>query len=325
MKHWVQHQIDTQMKDYILMKDTYGDWCMPPESQELIHSQDPARRTSGQVLSTTVFYSILQLMSEFAVMNGIPADAARYKELAAKIKDAYNQKFFNPETAQYDNNTVTANILSLQLGLVPAGYEEKVFQSIVAKTEKEFKGHVSTGVLGIQHLMRGLTKYKHLDLAWRIVTNETYPSWGYMVGKDATTIWELWNGDTADPAMNSGNHVMLLGDLIIWFYENLAGIQNESTSVAFKHIKMKPVFPQGVEKVDASYQSPYGLIKSNWIRNRDRFVWYITIPANTTATIELPESFKIRPPVHAGLLSFEKTDELITIKLGSGRYELLSE
>ena len=325
MKHWVQHQIDTQMQDYILMKDTYGDWCMPPESQELIHSKDPSRRTSGQVLSTTVFYSILQLMSEFAVMNGVPSDAVVYKELAAKIKDAYNQKFFDPETAQYDNNTVTANILSLQLGLVPAGYEEKVFQSIVAKTENEFKGHVSTGVLGIQHLMRGLTQYKHIDLAWRIVTNETYPSWGYMVGKDATTIWELWNGDTADPAMNSANHVMLLGDLIIWFYENLAGIQNESASLAFKHIKMKPVFPFGVEKVDASYQSPYGMIKSNWIRNRDRFVWYITIPANTTATVELPASFKIRQPKHPGLLSFEKTDDLITINLGSGRYELCSE
>jgi alpha-L-rhamnosidase len=88
---------------------------------------------------------------------------------------------------------------------------------------------------------------------------------------------------------------------------------------------MKPVFPFGVEKVDASYQSPYGMIKSNWIRNRDRFVWYITIPANTTATVELPASFKIRQPKHPGLLSFEKTDDLITINLGSGRYELCSE
>ena len=80
--------------------------------------------------------------------------------------------------------------------------------------------HVSTGVLGIQHLMRGLTQYGNVDLAYKIATNDTYPSWGYMVRKGATTIWELWNGDTADPAMNSGNHVMLLGDLIIWYYED---------------------------------------------------------------------------------------------------------
>jgi len=115
-----------------------------------------------------------------------------------------------------------------------------------------------------------------------------------------------------------------LGDLVIWFYENLAGIQNDPQSVAFKHIRMKPVFPQGVEKIEATYQSPYGLIKSNWKRNRDRFVWYITIPANTTATVELPASFKIRKPNHIGLLSFETSDELITLKLGSGQYELVS-
>ena len=325
MKRWVQHQIDTQMQDYILMKDTYGDWCMPPESQELIHSRDPARVTGGQVLSTTVFYSILQMMSEFALMNGIPADSEEYKALAVKIRDAYNAKFFNPETAQYDNNTVTANILSLQLGLVPDGFEERVFTNIVDKTENEFGGHVSTGVLGIQHLMRGLTKYDRVDLAYRILTNETYPSWGYMVKKDATTIWELWNGDTADPAMNSANHVMLLGDLVIWFYENLAGIQNDPQTVAFKHIRMKPVFPEGLNMVNASYQSPYGLITSHWTRNDDSFVWHITIPANTTATVELPGSFNIRQFQHSGLLSFEKTNESIVIKLGSGQYELKSE
>ncbi|MDR2231712.1 MAG: glycoside hydrolase family 78 protein [Tannerella sp.] len=325
MKKWVQHQIDTQMQDYILMKDTYGDWCMPPESQELIHSQDPARKTSGQVLSTTVFYSILQLMSEFAVLNGIPADTTEYNALAAKIKDAYNKKFFNTETAQYDNNTVTANILSLQLGLVPDGYEEKVFANIVDKTEKEFQGHVSVGVLGIQHLMRGLTKYNNIDLAYKIVTNETYPSWGYMVKKDATTIWELWNGDTADPAMNSANHVMLLGDLLIWFYEDLAGIKNCPEGVAFKHIRMKPVFPQGLTNIDASYQSPYGLIKSAWTRNGESLTWNITIPPNTTATVELPASLKVKMQKQPGLLSSKETGDMTVFELGSGSYQLQSE
>ena len=55
MKRWVNHMTETKMKDYILVKDEYGDWCMPPESPELIHSEDPARKTNGEVLSTTVF------------------------------------------------------------------------------------------------------------------------------------------------------------------------------------------------------------------------------------------------------------------------------
>ncbi|MDR0843911.1 MAG: glycoside hydrolase family 78 protein [Tannerella sp.] len=325
MKRWVQHQIDTYMIDYILTKDTYGDWCMPPERQDLIHSQDPARKTNGQVLSTTVFYSILQLMSEYAGINGVPADAKEYTALAAKIKEAYNRKFFNSETAQYDNNTVTANILSLQLGLVPNGYEDKVFANIVEKTENDCNGHVSTGVLGIQHLMRGLTQHNKVDLAYKIVTNETYPSWGYMVKKDATTIWELWNGDTADPAMNSGNHVMLLGDLIIWFYEDLAGIKNDPQSAGFKKISMKPVFPDGLNSVNASYRSPYGLIKSAWTRNGNQFAWNITIPPNTTATVELPSAFQVKVAEQSGVLNVQEANGLLTVELGSGQYELHSQ
>ena len=100
---------------------------------------------------------------------------------------------------------------------------------------------MSTGVVGIQHLLRGLTEYGKADLAYTIATNDTYPSWGYMAKNGATTIWELWNGNTADPAMNSGNHVMLLGDLVIWLYEKLAGIKNAPSSIGFKKILMQPV------------------------------------------------------------------------------------
>ena len=326
MKRWINHMVSNNMEDYILMKDTYGDWCMPPESPELIHSKDPSRKTNGQVLSTTVFYSILQLMQKFAVMNGLPDDAKEYAGLAEKIKEAYNNKFFDTETARYDNNTVTANLLSLQLGLVPAGYEEKVFANVVEKTEVDCKGHVSAGVLGIQHLMRGLTEHGNLELAYKIVTNETYPSWGYMIRNGATTIWELWNGDTANPAMNSRNHVMLLGDLLIWYYENLAGIKNAPSSVAFKKIWMEPVFPEKLDYVKASYDSPYGMIASSWQRNGDQLTWNITIPVNTTATVKLPSRFNIKPDTGlSGVHSVNETAGSVMIELGSGTYSLESK
>jgi alpha-L-rhamnosidase len=326
MRRWVKHMEEVKLKDYIIVKDTYGDWCMPPESPELIHSKDPSRKTNGEVLSTTVFYSILRLMRQFAVINGVPADAEEYDALADKIREAYNRKFFNPETAQYDNNTVTANILSLQLGLVPEGYEEKVFANIVEKTETDCKGHVSTGVLGIQHLMRGLTQHGNLELAYRIVTNETYPSWGYMIKNGATTIWELWNGDTADPAMNSRNHVMLLGDLLIWFYENLAGIRNDPSSVGFKKILMEPVFPEKLTSVNASYESPYGAIGSSWQRDGDLLTWNIVVPANTTAIVRLPSRFGVSlDAALPGVRNVWEENGLLTAELGSGTYLLQSE
>ena len=185
---------------------------------------------------------------------------------------------------------------------------------------------MSAGVLGIQHLMRGLTEHGGLELAYKIVTNETYPSWGYMIKKGATTIWELWNGDTADPAMNSRNHVMLLGDLLIWFYEDLAGIKNDPSSVAFKKILMEPVFPEKLTHVDASYVSPYGEIESKWKRNGDKLIWNIAIPANTTATVKIPAKFNIKVDAgQAGVHSVDVSDGKLIVGLGSGKYTLQSE
>ena len=245
MKKWIEYIRDRQMKDGLVINDVYGDWCMPPESQELIHSQDPARKTDGRLLGTSFYYRLLNMMARFAAVSGHEADTAEYLDLAARVKDAYNKQFLNAETGQYANNTVTANIISLMQGLVPDSLEQKVFANVVEKTKGEFDSHVSTGLIGIQFLMRGLTQHGAGDLAYTIATNRTYPSWGYMIDKGATTIWELWNGDTADPAMNSGNHVMLLGDLLTWYYENLAGIKSDPAAPGFKHVVMAPYFPDG--------------------------------------------------------------------------------
>lgn len=322
MKKWLYNMITRYMVDDMMPRDFYGDWCLPPESPEMIISSDPARNTNREILGTTMFYSILKLMEKFATMNGLPNDAAQYADYASKMKAAYNKKFFDYETAQYDNNTVTANMLSLRLGLVPEGYDAKVFANIVNKTEGEWKGHVSVGVVGIQHLMRGLTEYGGLELAYKIATNETYPSWGYMIKNGATTIWELWNGDTANPAMNSRNHVMLLGDLLIWFYENLAGIKNDPSSVGFKKILMEPSFPEQLTHVNAAFESPYGRIESNWERSGDDLSWRIVIPANTTATIKVPSRFNLdanttQPGVH----SVSESGGMTVIELGSGTYQ----
>ena len=320
MKRWMDYTARKTMKDYIMTKDLYGDWCMPPESQELIHSQDPSRITDGAILSTTVYYDLLNKMAEFAAISGHEEDIEGYRTLAAKIREAYNERFFDEETARYGNNTVTANILSLRLGLVPEGYEQRVFENIVNKTEVDFNGHVSTGVLGIQHLMRGLTEYGRVDLAYKILTNETYPSWGYMVRQGATTIWELWNGDTADPAMNSGNHVMLLGDLIIWLYEDLAGIKCAPEATGFKKIVMEPVFPEGLDEVSASYDSVYGTIESAWSRKNGRFSWTVTVPGNTSAVVRIPKAFNVSVKEKPGIHSITDAGEYVEVEIGSGKY-----
>ena len=285
-KKWILHMKNDYMRGGLMPRDTYGDWCMPPESLELIHSSDPTRITDATVLSTPFYCYLCGKMAKFAEILGYTEDVDFFQKEITTTTVAFNDKYFNRVTGVYANNTVTANILPLWFGMVPKGLEDKVLESIVDKTENECSGHVSTGVVGIQQLMRCLTEYGRGDLAFKIASNDTYPSWGYMYRNGATTIWELWNGNTADPAMNSGNHVMLLGDLILWEYEYLGGIR--ALEPGYSKIQLKPYPIEGLDFVNCAYNSVSGPIESNWKREGNRFEWDIVIPANTTAEVCLP-------------------------------------
>lgn len=290
MKQWIEYMRNNYMHNDLLPHDRYGDWCMPPESPELIHSKDPARITSAVVLGTTYFYYYLGLMKEFAELLGKTQDAEEFEMQAQRTCDAFNARFFNEQTRYYDNNTITANLLPLRFGMVPEQYRADVFRNIVDKTMNDWNGHISTGVIGTQWLMRSLSDNGRPDIALRLATNRDYPSWGYMVENGATTIWELWNGNTADPSMNSLNHVMLLGDLIVWDYEYLGGIRNAPGSAGFKQILMRPLTQIGLDYVKASYKSGYGQINSSWRHTRQGFAWDISVPCNTRATVYVPAS-----------------------------------
>ncbi len=286
LKKWMLHMKDNYITGGIMRRDTYGDWCMPPESLELIHSVDPKRITESAVISTPFYCYLCGKMARFAELLGRPEDAVFFDTEITASTIAFNDKYLDRNTGRYSNNTVTANILPLWFGMVPKEVRDKVFTSIVDKTENECGGHVSTGVVGIQQLMRTLTEYGRGDLALHIAANDTYPSWGYMVRNGATTIWELWNGNTADPAMNSGNHVMLLGDLILWEYEYLGGIR--ALEPGYSKIQLKPYPIEGLDFVNCAYESVSGRIESNWKCTDHHFEWDFTIPANTTAEVCLP-------------------------------------
>ena len=292
MRRWMEHMRETYGLDGVITRDCYGDWCVPPESQDRIHSYNPDRYTEGGSISTPFFCHLCDIMAKFAELLGNQEDVDHFRFERQFSTNAYNGMFFDPATANYENGTVTANILPLTFGMVPEEWEEDVWNNIIRKTEEDFDGHVSTGVVGIQQLMRTLTDRGRADLALKLATNDTYPSWGYMVRNGATTIWELWNGNTADPAMNSGNHVMLLGDLILWEYEYLGGIR--ALEPGYSKILIQPTFIDGLDTVRCAYESVSGRIESNWHRNGDEMIGEILIPANTKAEVRLPGEEKTR-------------------------------
>ena len=331
MQKWIEH-MSQYIKDGIMTKDTYGDWCAPPEEPSLIHTSDPRRTTAPDYIGTAYFYHELLMMAKFARLLSKEGDAKDYENRAAEMKKAFNDRFFDENEMIYSNNSHTVNILALAFDLVPEEYRQKVVSNLLQKILGDDGGHVGNGIVGGQWLMRTLTNTGHADVAWLLATQDTYPSWGYMVRQGATTIWELWNGDHGDPGMNSGNHVMLLGDLIIWFYENLAGIKPDPQQPAFKHLIMKPQPVEGLDFVKASYKSIYGRVSSEWQKKDGEFSWKITIPANTTATVYVPTLNKEqvleggKPAGDSDFIEFVRWDgNFAVFEVQSGDYVFTSE
>ncbi len=332
MRKWLFYMRDKYMKDYLLPRDTYGDWCMPPENMDLIHAQDSTRITPGAYIGSVYFYYCLNVLRHDAIILRKSNDAAEYESLASKVRKAINEAYLNEKSHYYANNTVTANVLALRFGIPTDSIREKVFANIVEKTLDQFDGHIGTGLVGAQWLMRTLTDYGRADLAYRIATNTTYPSWGYMIENGATTIWELWNGNKADPAMNSGNHVMLLGDLVVWFYEDVAGIESSREEPGYREIIMNPREIDSLKYVDASYNSVRGLIRSDWKREGKKFYWHISVPANTSATVYVPaksvsdvsEGGKAAAKSY-GIRFLRMENHRAVFKVMSGEYEFVSE
>ncbi len=287
MKKWVDHMRGA-IHDDLLSKDTFGDWCVPPEDPKLIHSQDPARRTDKTLIATAYFQYLLHLMAGYANIAGHEEDATDYEALAARMRAAFERKFFVADKAVYGNASQTSTLLPLALGITPEQMRQRVTESLIRKIDQESNGHIGVGLIGAQWLMRTLSDNGQADLAYRIATQKDYPGWGYMVEKGATTVWELWNGDTADPAMNSGNHVMQIGDLGIWLYAYLGGIRPDPQEPGFRRTIVQPIVPSGLQYVRASHQSMYGKIVSDWKRNGGEMSLRVSIPPNTSATVYVP-------------------------------------
>ena len=316
MRRWLDH-LCGYLDRGLIDRDIYGDWCVPPESPHLIHSERADRKTHPTIMASCFLARNLEMAAEFAKMLGRQDLAASWLGTREKLRDALNARFYNPAKGCYDNGAQTAALLPLAFNLVPESEKARVFQFLISKIYESGQPVLGTGLIGGQWLLRTLTAYGRADIARALVTRDEYPSWGYMIREGATTIWELWNGNTADPLMNSGNHVMLLGDLLPWLFEDVAGIQPRSPGFASVGIRPRFLF----DEVSCRHQTVRGPISSRWKSRSNVTHWEIEIPANVSASVELPAAVagslkKDGRPLEGLAYHGEK---LVTIPVGPGK------
>jgi alpha-L-rhamnosidase len=267
----------------------YGDWL------------SVGADTPREVLATAYLAYDAMLMARIAGVLGHAERAAHYEELHRDVAAAFNRAYVG-EDGFIEGDTQTVYLLALHMDLVPNELRERVAERLVADIERH-DWHLTTGFVGVGLLCPVLTEAGYADVAYRLLLNETFPSWGYSIRHGATTIWERWDGWTEEhgfqtPMMNSFNHYSL-GSVGQWLYEYVAGIR--AATPGYGQVLIAPE-PGPLEWARATYRSVRGPITSAWRQDGDVFQLDVEIPANVTATIVLPDG--ARRDVGSGRHSF---------------------
>jgi alpha-L-rhamnosidase len=318
-------------KDGIVTYGYWGDWS-PPSAYSLegsMGSSAVSKTTPLQLMSTGYLYYCARLVSQMAEILGREGDKSKYDALAQTTAAAFNRRYWNDAVGAYGNNDESANSFALFLGLVPEKQIPRVVESLV-KDVKAANGHLTTGNLCTKYVLEALVTHGHADVAYEIVTQKTYPSWGFMLENGATTLWERWEELTGG-GMNSHNHPMM-GSVGAWLYKYLGGINTDAQAPGFKRIIIHP-YPVGdLTWVRSEYTSMYGVIRSAWRKEGKTFRLNVTVPVNTTATVYVPASNVSqvaeggKPAVSAaGVKWVRNEDGVVVFEVGSGDYEFVAE
>ena len=268
--------LGTKAADNILSHGL-GDWCD-------LGPKNPGRSqlTSLAGTATPVYYMDAVTMAKAARLLGKDEDVRKYTALADSIKESYNRLYFHEDVCFYDRNSQTANAIALCAGLVDPEYVPGVTENLVKDIRS--RGNALTGGdIGYNYILRALESAGRSDVIFDMNSRYDVYGYGYMLAKGATALPESWQ---ALP-MKSHNHFML-GHLMEWFYTHLGGIRKADDAVAFSRFTVRPCPVGDVTGADVSFESPYGLIRSEWEKTADRFFLTVEVPANTEAEICLP-------------------------------------
>lgn len=267
--------------------NNYGDWlCIPTDTSFRTHS--PMKT----LLATAYWADDAAKLARMAAELGRQDEARRFQAMFERVRDAFQREFVRSD-GRMAVEMQTAYLVALAFDLLPEELRAPAAEHLVGNI-RDLDWHLSTGFIGISHLNPTLTLTGHADVAYRLLLQDTFPSWLYPVMHGATTIWERWNGWTQEegffnPHMNSFNHYSL-GSIGEWLYRHVAGIELDPEVAGFARFVLRPFVNRSLSFARATYRTIQGEIASDWrIRGR-AFTWKIRIPANTTAIVTVPSA-----------------------------------
>jgi alpha-L-rhamnosidase len=326
MKAWVDYIRSRAHDDLWNTGFHFGDWLF----YRPFDDNDGRSAVTDKYLIAQCFYAhSTQLLADAAAVLGKKADADQYNALLQRIKEAFVREYMTPN-GRLVSGTQTAYVLALQFDMLPENLRKQAASRLVDNI-RDYDYHLTTGFLGTPYLCHVLSRYGYTSVAYKLLLQDTYPSWLYPVKMGATTIWERWDGIKPDstfetPGMNSFNHYAYgaIGD---WMYRVVAGIDTYEDGPGYHHIRIEPHPGGGLYYAAADLQTGYGRVGSHWSLSDDSLTIDVVIPANTTATIYIPAPDGGRITEGDKPLAAVKDLEIVNIergtlvvKAGSGSY-----
>lgn len=284
MRDWVRYLGTRTDSDGIVAKEEpggwfLGDWCAPAKIE-----------IPAEFVSTCYYAHCARLTARVAEILGRAPDAAALNSLAGKTGGAMHQRFFDASRRQYANGRQGANFFPLAFGLVPDELQGAVFERAAEILVKDHHEHFDTGFVATPLVLDVLTQRGRADLAYRLMNQIDFPSFGYMLNRGASTLWEDWDG--------RGSHAHpMFGGACRWFWQALAGISPDPRRPGFEHTIIRPRVVENLRWVRAEYRSLRGPLAVNWRREAGVFHMELTVPPNSEATVYLPNG---KAPVEAG-------------------------
>jgi alpha-L-rhamnosidase len=304
----------------------FGDWLFYRPFDD---NDGRSAVTDKYLLAQCFFAHTTEILFKTATVLGKTEDALYYKNLEEKIKAAFVKEYMTP-SGRLVSGTQTAYVVALQFDMLPEELRKQAAERLVENV-KSYGYHLTTGFLGTPYLCEVLSRYGYTDVAYRLLLQDTYPSWLYPVKMGATTIWERWDGIKPDgtfqvPSMNSFNHYAYgaIGD---WMYRVAAGLDTKEEAPGYQQLRIEPHTGGTFTSMEASLKTNYGLASSGWKLNGNGLTLDIVIPANSSATIYLPAADAAgitesgMPLTNQKDLNIQGTENGKTVvKAGSGSY-----
>jgi alpha-L-rhamnosidase len=286
----------------------------------------PSKLTPNALTATAFYFYDTWILAQTAAMLDKTDEAKKFTAQADEIRAAFNAKFYNAAKHFYATDSQTANSIPLVMNLCDPTSRADVLNAIVANV-RQHGNSITAGDVGYRYLLRALAEGGRSDVIFDMNNQSEKPGYGYQLKMGATSLTEAWD---ANPS-SSQDHFML-GQILEWFYADLAGIGIDPQNPGFKNVLIRPQPVGDVTWVKAAYNSVHGRIVCDWKKADGKFYLNLEIPANATATVFLPatnpkkifESGK-RASKAPGVHFLRMENDRTVYEIASGNYQFTVE